>query len=432
MTPSLRILIAPSGFKESLGPEQVAECIEEGIRRVLPPTSAVTRKVPLHDGGEGFCRALTTTQHGEIRDLRVQGPLNKPIDSHFGILPNKAAVLDMAAAAGLRLVPKDCRDPTRTTTFGVGELIAAALDEGCSSIIIGCGDSGTSDGGAGMLQALGAKLLDDERKELPIAQGGGSLSRLASVDLSNIHPRLRNPGDRVPIEAVCNTKNVLCGAKGVARVYGPQKGATPEQVENLSLALEKLAAAAKTLLGEEVGLKPGSGASGGLGTGLMLLGAQLRPRSDAVDEYFGLQSAFNETWDIVVSGEGSLDSQSAQGKMTVEVAKRAARQGAKVMILAGTIGDGAETLYEAGITSFTSIMDGPATLETAIQDADRLLKDAAERTIRIIQMGMAISPAPTSGAVLDKPKPLPLGVKANKPQRKPLSSMLKVARAMTG
>ena len=198
MNPALRILIAPSGFKESLGPEEVADCIEEGLRRVVAPEQAYLRKVPLHDGGEGFCRALVSAQGGGIRQKTVTGPIGKPVDSHFGLMgeDNKTAVLDMAAAAGLRLVPKDCRDPTITTTYGVGELMAAALDEGCNRIIIGCGDSGTSDGGAGMLQALGARLLDDEGKEIPVALGGSSLSRLASISLDQIHPRLRenHPG----------------------------------------------------------------------------------------------------------------------------------------------------------------------------------------------------------------------------------------------
>lgn len=190
----LRILIAPSGFKESLEPEEVADCIEQGFRRVLVDNGTVLRKVPLHDGGEGFCKAVVALQGGEIRNMKVTGPDRRPVDSHFGLIgaDRKTAVLDMAAAAGLRLVPRDCRDPTVTTTYGVGELISAALDEGCTKIIIGCGDSGTSDAGAGMLQALGARLLDSNGKELGKAGGGGALSKLDKISLENVHPRLRD------------------------------------------------------------------------------------------------------------------------------------------------------------------------------------------------------------------------------------------------
>ncbi|RYP67806.1 hypothetical protein DL769_005668 [Monosporascus sp. CRB-8-3] len=387
--PRVRILVAPSGFKESLGPDEVADCIEEGIRRVLPESSALIRKVPLHDGGEGFCRALVAAQRGEIHNITVMGPTGEPVKSHFGIIGGDSAVLDMATAAGLRLVPRNCRDPTVTTTFGVGQLMAAAMDKGCRKIIIGCGDSGTSDGGAGMLQALGAKLTDTSRDEIPTASGGGSLANLDRIDMSRIHPRLRT--GEVKIEAICNIKNVLCGPNGVARVFGPQKGATPQQVETLSEAMDNVARAAKAVLGKDIGNTPGSGASGGLGAGLLLLGAELRPRSEAADEYFGLRAAFEKPWDVVITGEGSLDSQSARGKMTVEVARRARKLDAQVIVLAGTIGSGAESIYDAGVAAFTSILDGPSSLEQAIKNTDRLLKDAAERSIRMLRAGMSLS-----------------------------------------
>jgi glycerate kinase len=192
----LRILIAPSGFKESLGPEAVADAIETGIRKVLGNSSAVTRKLPLHDGGEGFCRALVAAHGGELGEHTVTGPVGRPVKSHLGFIgeDGKTAVLDMAAAAGLSLVPKDMRDPTRTTTYGVGELLKEALDKGCTKIIIGCGDSGTSDGGAGMLQALGVRLLDSQGRELPKAGGGGSLGNLNKFCWCNVHPRLQDTG----------------------------------------------------------------------------------------------------------------------------------------------------------------------------------------------------------------------------------------------
>jgi glycerate kinase len=189
----LRILIAPSGFKESLGPERVADAIEEGVRSVMNASSIIVRKLPLHDGGEGFARALVAAHDGVIVDVPVMGPIGTSVKSHLGFIgeDRTTAVLDMAAAAGLRLVPRDARDPTITTTYGVGELIRKALDAGCTKIVIGCGDSGTSDGGAGMLQALGVRLLDADGEELPKAGGGQSLSRLANVCWCSIHPRLR-------------------------------------------------------------------------------------------------------------------------------------------------------------------------------------------------------------------------------------------------
>lgn len=189
----LRILVAPSGFKESLGPEHVADAIEAGIRQVLDRNSVILRKLPLHDGGEGFARALVAAQGGKVVEETVTGPIGLPVESHLGFIgkDSRTAVLDMAAAAGLRLVPKDSRDPTVTTTYGVGQLMSKALDAGCTKIIIGCGDSGTSDGGAGMLQALGVRLLDAQGNELPKADGGRSLSRLDKICWSSVHPRLR-------------------------------------------------------------------------------------------------------------------------------------------------------------------------------------------------------------------------------------------------
>jgi hypothetical protein len=229
MKMGMQILVSPTGFKESLEPHVAADCIEAGILRVVP--DANVRKVPLVDGGEGFARALVAAKGGECRSCSVTGPVNQPVLSHYGFLRGKSgqttAVIEMAAVAGLRLVPKGMRDPTATTTYGVGELMVAALDEGAEHIIIGCGDSGTSDGGVGMCQALGARFLDRDGEELPLASGGRTLTDLIDIDLSHIHPRLRD----VTIDALCNWKNVLCGKNGVARVYGPQKGATPEQVQ---------------------------------------------------------------------------------------------------------------------------------------------------------------------------------------------------------
>ncbi|KAF2627055.1 glycerate kinase [Macroventuria anomochaeta] len=364
----LRILIAPFGFKESLGPEHVADAIEAGCRKVLDENSVIIRKLHLHDGGEGFSRAFVATHGGTIVNETVTGPIGVPVQSHLGFVHiDKTAVLDMAAAAGLRLVPKDSRDPMVATTYGVGELIKKALDAGCTKIIIDCGGSGTSDGGAAMLQALGVRLLDSEGKVLPKADGGRALSQLDKICWCGVHPRLRkDAAKKVQIEAVCNITNVLCGPRGVARVYGPQKGATPDQNA------------------------PGSGASGGLGAGLMMLGTRLRARSDAINKHFEFDRVFEKQWDFVVTAEGSLDSQSTQGKMTTEVARRAKRRGAQVVALAGTIGEGADGCYGAGIKGFTSIMRGPLTLEEVIVQTENLVKDGAEKIVRMIMVGLVL------------------------------------------
>ncbi|KAH7018738.1 glycerate kinase family protein [Macrophomina phaseolina] len=382
----MRILVAPSGFKESLSPQQVAQCIQEGIRRVIP--DAEVRKVPLADGGEGFARALVESTKGELRELTVTGPIGAPVDSHFGLLGGKGcrtAVVEMAAAAGLSLVPKEARDPTVTTTYGVGELIAAALDEGVDKIVIGCGDSGTSDGGAGMLQALGARLLDETGEELPHPAGGRSLLKLADMDLSGLHPRLRD----VEIDVACNWRNVLCGPKGVARMYGPQKGATPEQVELLAHALDTYAAVARNKSGCDIAEMPGSGASGGMGAGLILLGARLRPRYEAIMEYFGIGDLFKDC-QLVITAEGGIDHQTPQGKIPAEVALRAKSFGIPVIAIAGTVGAGAAVNYKAGIDAFTSILQAPTSLERAIQDAEGLVTDAAESTMRMVLIGLTL------------------------------------------
>lgn len=437
----LNILIAPSGFKEALGPEDAAQAIETGLRRAIPDDTTVTMtKLPLHDGGEGFCRALVAQRGGKIMTQTVMGPVGDPVDAHWGVICEEAndggdnngnghgnqqetrtAVLDMAAAAGLRLVPDAQRDPARTTTFGVGELMRAALDAdpAITRLVIGCGDSGTSDGGAGMLQALGAQLLDADGHELPRAGGAATLARLDRISLATLHPRLQttaaaglgvgnNDNDKVTIQAVCNIENVLGGPRGVARVYGPQKGATTEaQIEVLAHGLDRLAAAMRPLLltgphsnphpqqqqDEDIATVPGSGASGGLGAGLLLLGAELRPRSDAIDEYFHLDRVLGDDattpWDFIFTAEGSLDAQSAHGKMTVDVARRGAAQGAQVVALAGTIGRGADAVYGEGIEAFTSILRAPMSLEEALRETETLLKDEAERTMRMILVGMA-------------------------------------------
>lgn len=391
-----RILIAPSGFKESLDSRQVAEAMARGVRRALP--GALVETLPMVDGGEGTAVALAEATGGTVVPVTVTGPVGEPVASHFALLGGSAAgtaVVEMAAAAGLRLVPKELRDPTATTTRGVGELIAAALEAGASRIIIGCGDSGTSDGGAGALRALGAQIYDASGAPLP--EGGGALVDAARVDLSGIDPRVAD----VEIIAACNIHNVLTGPRGVARVFGPQKGATPEQVERLEQGLENWAgllerAATATLqhLGLDVRTGGGTGASGGLGAGIAAgLGAKLRTRFEVLLDGglsgIDLDGAIARA-DLVLTAEGAVDYQTPKGKVPAEVASRAKRSGRPVVALAGSIGQGAADVHDIGIDAVMGIIPIPMDLAQAIAEASELVTAATERTMRLILLGAAL------------------------------------------
>ncbi|MEV8019613.1 glycerate kinase [Streptomyces sp. NPDC086554] len=375
-----RFAIAPSGFKESLSAQSAAEAIAEGVRRVVP--DAVTDLIPLVDGGEGTARALAATVGGRLVALPATGPVGQRIGTHFALLPDGTAVVEMAAVAGLSLVPRDLRDPGATTTYGVGELIRAALDAGARRILVGCGDSGTSDGGAGALQALGARLLDTDGWELP--PGGRELTRLSRIDPSGLDPRLKGTEIRV----ACNPFNVLTGDRGVARVFGPQKGATPTQVEVLATALEHWAHILTRDLHTtaDLALGPGTGASGGLGAGLAALGAQLLPRFDVLLDHLDLDAHLARA-DLVVTAEGALDHQTPRGKVPAEVARRAKRSGRPVLVLAGTIGQGAHHVRAAGVDAYSAILPAPVSLTEALGRGGEFLTDATERALRMIQIG---------------------------------------------
>ncbi|NES95554.1 MAG: glycerate kinase [Desertifilum sp. SIO1I2] len=381
---TLNILIAPSGFKESLEANEVADCIETGILRVLPNAQIV--KAPLVDGGEGFTKALVSATGGTLHSAIVTGPVGQSIASHFGFLGGegpKTAVLEMAAAAGLRLVPRDARNPLLTTTYGVGELIRAALDAGAERILVGCGDSGTNDGGAGMAQALGVRLLNAEGEEIR----RGELIHLDQIDMSQRDPRLAE----VQIDVACNWHNVLCGPKGVARVFGLQTGASPETVEQMAAALDRYAEIIQRDLGLDMREAPGSGASGGLGTGLSaLVGATLHPRYDIVMRYLDLESLLQES-DLAITAQGSSDFQTPRGKIPAEVARRAKKYGIPVVAIAGTIGEEAQVNFDCRIDWFESILDGPCGLEEAIANACELVTNAAERLMRLLLVGQRLS-----------------------------------------
>ena len=375
-----RVVVAPSGFKESLSAEAAADAIAAGVRRVLP--RAEIDLVPLVDGGEGTALALAAATGGRIVTVPATGPVGETVATHFALLGGgDTAVVEMAAVAGLSLVPRDLRDPGATTTYGVGELIRAALGTGVRRILVGCGDSGTSDGGAGALQALGARLLDENGREL--ARGGRELTRLHRVDPRGLDPRLAD----VELLVACNPFNVLCGERGVARVFGPQKGATPAQVEELSQALENWAfVLTRDAAAPDSDLRsgPGTGASGGLGAGLAAVGARLLPRFDVLLDHLDLDARLARA-DLVVTAEGALDHQTPRGKVPAEVARRAKRYGRPVLALAGTLGEGAGEV--PGVDACHGILPAPMELAEALLRAGELLTDATERALRMIVLG---------------------------------------------
>ncbi len=385
----------PSGFKECLDAEEVAAAMEKGARHFV--RSMDIEVIPMIDGGEGFAKAIIKIKGGELIYKEVTGPIGERILTYFGVFVEngkRIAVIEMAAVAGLKLVPFHRRNPLKTTSYGVGELILSALDIGVDSILIGCGDSGTSDGGAGMAQALGVQFLDKEHQALTI-NGGGDLLEVDFIDTTNLDQRLRN----INIDVACNWQNVLCGEKGVARVFGPQKGATKEQVEQLSLALEYYALLIQEVMKIDVRSLPGSGASGGLGAGLVAFaGAALYPRFDIIRNFINIEQAI-ATADVVITAEGSLDFQTLNGKIPSEVARIAKKHNVPVIIITGTIGNGANLNYNVGIDAFLSITQKPISLKEAMRKAPQWIEECTESVLRQITIGLHI--AEKKGTLID-------------------------------
>ncbi len=376
----LKVVVAPDSFKECLSAPQVAEAMAAGVRAAAPDGEVTC--VPMADGGEGTVQALVAATGGSLHNATVTGPLGEPVEAEFGILGDgETAVIEMAAASGLPLVPPERRDPTRTTTFGTGELIRAALDRGAGRLILGIGGSATVDGGAGMAQALGVRLLGAEGQ--PLGRGGGALERLDIIDLSGRDPRVAD----VTCEVACDVDNPLVGPRGAARVYAPQKGATPQMVESLEANLSRLADVIQRDLDVQVRDLPGAGAAGGLGAGLVaFLGAELRPGVELVIEAVHLDEALAGA-DLVLVGEGQLDGQTAFGKVPVGVARGAAKQGIPVVELAGALGAGWASVLGEGITACFAIADGPMDRETSYARASELLTRTAEQATRLFLAG---------------------------------------------
>jgi glycerate kinase len=365
----MKLVIAPDSFKESLSAFEVAAAIARGWRQVFPDAEILLR--PMADGGEGTVDAVLAAVGGERRQQQVRGPLGDPVTAHWGWLGNGSAVLEMAAASGLHLVPRERRDATLTSSHGTGELIRAALDAGARRIILGLGGSATNDAGCGLLQALGVRFLDSDECELPA--GGAALARLARIDASGLDARLQ----QVRIEVAADVDNPLCGPRGASQVFGPQKGASPQQVEALDAALGHYASLVAATLGEDHSQVPGVGAAGGLGFAVRaFLQARFRPGIELVAELSGLAEAVQGA-DLLITGEGRLDAQSLHGKAPVGVARIASAAGVPVIALAGGLGEGYQALYEAGIGAAFSLSPGPQSLDQAMAAAGAELQARA-------------------------------------------------------
>ncbi|UXR69220.1 glycerate kinase [Staphylococcus sp. IVB6246] len=391
----MNIVVIPSGFKESLSAEEVGMAIHKGIDKV-DHTHDVT-VIPMVDGGEGFAKTIVKLKSGEIIHHAVTGPIGEKIDAYYGMFYEdglQTAVIEMAVIAGLKNVPKHLRNPMKTTTYGVGEMILKAVEDGAERILIGCGDSGTNDGGIGMAQALGVRCLDASGHPIKIV-GGGEIHLIHQLDYSGLNEEVIH----TPIDVAVNRDNVLCGESGVAKVYGPQKGATPEQVVLLSHNLEYLADLYGEISKEDLKYGQGTGASGGLGAGLVAIcGARLHPRFEIIMKYIQISDAIQNA-DLVFTAEGCLDYQTPHGKIPSEVARIAKLYHKPVIALAGTIGKDAKINYDNGIDAYVSIIPQPATLEDAMMDASRWLKNCAENAMRKVMIGIIIGKAMKSHVV---------------------------------
>jgi glycerate 2-kinase len=379
----MRILIAPQSLKGSLTASEAGSAIAQGVRAVYP--NAEIEIVPVADGGEGTVQTLVDASGGKIIHKMVTGPLGEPVLAFFGLMGDgSTAAIEMAACAGLPLVPPEKRDPRITTTYGVGELILAALDHGSRHFIIGIGGSATNDGGAGMAQALGAAFINGQGTE--IARGGAALATLAHISTSAMDTRLQE----CTVEVACDVTNPLCGPTGATAVYGPQKGATPEMVEELDNALAHYAQIIEQDLGMSVRDIPGAGAAGGLGAGsIAFLHATLRPGAQIVFEAVDLEERIR-TADLVITAEGQIDAQTAYGKSVGAVAEIAKRYDLPVLAFAGSLGDNYRVVYELGVDAVEVLPSSPMTLAYAMENAARLISDAAERACRLLQVGAKV------------------------------------------
>jgi glycerate kinase len=367
----MRILIAPDTFKESLTAAEAARAIARGVSRALP--EAVIDLCPLSDGGEGFVETLVQASGGQLEHAPTTDAMGRPIQAAYGVLGETVAV-ELSTAAGLAQVPPDLRDPLRTTTYGVGALIAAAYSRHpFRTLLLAVGGSATVDGGVGLLDALGVRFLDASGN--PVPRGGGGLRQIARIDPSGAHPLLKDARIRIAVDV----SNPLLGPRGAAPVYAPQKGASPEDVRELEAGLANLADRLEAQSGIRVHAMPGTGAAGGVPAGFVsLAGARMEPGFDIVAQALGLDSRLDADW--VITGEGQLDRSSFEGKVVGRLSERC--PGARVIVIAGRVTPEGEALLEERGGAAFSLVRGPMALEDALGQAPSLL----ERTARSIAL----------------------------------------------
>lgn len=378
----MKIVIAPDSYKESLSALEVATAIERGFREIFPSANYV--KLPVADGGEGTVEAMVAATQGRIIHVPVTGPLGEPVEGFYGLSgDDQSAFIEMAAASGLELVPPSQRNPLKTTSWGTGELIRHALDAGVKHIIIGIGGSATNDGGAGMVQALGAKLLDAAQE--PVGLGGGELAMLAHIDLTGLDKRLK----ACRIEVACDVTNPLTGEEGATAVFGPQKGATPEMIVTLDNALAHYAQVIARDLGIDVLNLSGGGAAGGMGAALYAFcGAQLRQGIEIVTDALQLADQVADA-DLVITGEGRIDSQTIHGKVPVGVAKVAKRFNKPVIGIAGSLTADVGVVHKHGIDAVFSVIYTICSLEDALENASENVRMAARNIAAALKVGQA-------------------------------------------
>lgn len=380
----MKIVIAPDSYKESLSALDVASQIEKGFREIFPHAHYV--KLPVADGGEGTVDAMVAATDGKMVALSVTGPLGDTVDAFYGLSGDgRCAIIEMAAASGLERVPPASRDVLRATSWGTGELIRHALDSGIEHLIIGIGGSATNDGGAGMVQALGAKLLDEQGDA--IGPGGAELSRLAAIDVSGLDPRIA----RCRIEVACDVTNPLTGEQGASVIFGPQKGATPQQVSELDAALTNFARIIQRDLAVDVLTVPGGGAAGGMGAGLYAFcRATLRPGIEIVTDALGLDALVQDAT-LVITGEGRIDSQTIHGKVPVGVARIAKRYNKPVIGIAGSLTHDVGVVHQHGLDAVFSVIYRICSLDEALQEAADNVRMTARNVAATLAAGQRIA-----------------------------------------
>ena len=371
----MKILLAPDSFKDSLTAKEVCESIEKGIKNYR--NDIIVNSLPMADGGEGTVQSLVDATDGKIVNKVVTGPLGEKVEAFYGLLGNEnTAVIEMASASGLPLVPESKRDPSKTTTYGTGELIKAALSHNVEKIILGIGGSATTDAGVGMAQALGVEFLDQNNNE--VGFGGEKLKDIKKINMKNMDQRINN----VEILVACDVDNPLYGKKGAAYVYSPQKGADQKMVEKLDNNLRHFNHVVKKQLNKNVNQIEGAGAAGGLGAGLVaFLDAELKNGIEIILDIVSFDQKLKDV-DLIITGEGMLDEQSVYGKTPIGVAKRARKHEIPVIAIAGSLGKGVDKVLKKGIDSYFSIVDKPDSLENIINRTDKLLTEISEQIIR--------------------------------------------------